>query len=294
MTLLQIASAIMQNQRFKHTEDQIVLFIDMVQKLAFAKDLIAFKNSSNSLTIYWQLNYTTAGTAPDANDVGQTVTGQTSGSTGTLISYDTTNKFIVIESDDDFDASEQVTAPTGLDVTLTATEHEEGYKGPYAWPTTPPVRKMIGLTTMTEAQMQGEEYTYTDERNDYGIYWNSINDRHIYKKDIPKIFDRTTTFVSAPNRTDAYRWVYFFKPYTITSLANHDSYLLIPEEHHDDLVQACIEHADITTEDGKTTKDNIEAHFAGFWDDLRKSYQPKGSASNQTSKGCGNVQSFLV
>lgn len=285
MTLSEISSWINQSLRFKLKEAQIIKVIDACHKLCFDEDLEAFVYWDNNLTIYQQLNYTSAATDPDDDDVGQTVTGGTSGSTGTLITYDTTEKYIVIETDDDFTAGEDVTSPEGMDITLESSEHQEGYKGPYDWPTSPPVRKMWGITTMKDARLYGVDATYLAEYDDYGVPLDEYNERYFFQKARLNKFDETLTFVVEPNTTDTYRWVYYRYPQDITDLSAHDSRFLIPDRYHMQFIKLCIRMANVTTEDGNFNRSDIEELMFGWWGHLKNNYTPMGRHSNMTNEG---------
>lgn len=289
MTLNEISSWLNRNLRFKLAPAQIPGLIDMCQKMAFDEDLDSFLYWDATLTIYQQLNYASAATDPDDNDIGQTVTGQTSGSTGTLIGYDNTNDYIYIETDDDFTAGEQVTAPTGMDITLDASDHQEGYKGPYDYPTTVPVRKMWGITTLTDAKIFGVDATYLSDLDDYGSplpdaqTW--YNDRRFFVKARTDRLADTITLIQSPNTTDTYRWVYFRYPETITDLDADDAKLLIPDRYHMQFVQLCIRAANVPTEDGKLTRADVTELLYDFWDYLKENYTPMGRYSTEINQG---------
>lgn len=299
MTLQEIATFINQNGRFKMVEDQIVIIIDQVQKLAFDEDMIGFKYWEATQQIYVEIEFLSAGyTSAVSGDVGKAVVGGTSATSGTLISYNNTTRKWVINAGntDDYTVSEAITITTGTGAgSLIAGTHQVNFKGPYAYPTAVPVRLMIGMTTMTDPRIFGTEAVYLSDLNDYGIALNEYNERAFYKKSRTDIFAKTETLINEPNRdTDTYRWVYFRKPETITNLlTSSDSKLLIPEEFHHNFIQACIEFMNVSTEDGKATREHIEAHFTDWWKQVRKAYTPMGSVSNQTNQGDANTQSYI-
>ena len=80
-----------------------------------------------------QIQYGTVTTAPDDNDLGETVTLETDGDTGTLVAYDTTRKMLWIrpdtwDSSDSFDnaaGSLEMTTTEGMNVETVASEPSE-------------------------------------------------------------------------------------------------------------------------------------------------------------------------
>jgi hypothetical protein len=288
MTLREISSWINRNARYKLTEEQIILIIDMVNKLATDTDLPAFKYWLNTLTVHTQLNYSVADVL-EADVIGQEATGDTSGATGTVESYDTTNEYVVLSSvTGDFEDGEVVQVPDSMDITLESSDAVEGYKGPYAFPTSPAVRKMIGITTFTDARLFGTQYVYVDERDDYGLVLPNYDERQFYVPGRLDRFAQTFTFISEPSTDtddDPYRWVYFRLPDTITDLDADDSKLLVDEWFHMEFIQACIYAGKVGTEDGNFDRNVIEKYFWGWWNRLRKNYTPMGKRSNQINEG---------
>lgn len=300
MTLQEIASFIQNNGRFKLTQAQIVLLIDSVQKLAFDYDMIGFKYWEATQQIYVEICFESAGYTPAiSSDIGKSVIGVDSDVFGDLISYDnTTRKWVVnIGDTDNFTAGEAIVISSGTGAgTLLSTSHQSNYKGPYAFPTTVPVRKMIGMTTNSDARIFGTEAVYLDDLNDYGMVLNEYNERQFYKAARLDIFAKTLTLINEPSRNsdDVYRWVYFRRPETITDLLLDDSKMLIPDEYHQNFVQACIEQQNVSTEDGKAAREHIEYHFTDWWQRVRKAYTPMGKNSNQRNEGDIESSSFMI
>jgi hypothetical protein len=297
VTLLEIASFINQNTRFKLTEAQILILVDNVQKLAFDHDMIGFKYWEATQQIYVEISFQAGSTDPVASDIGKAVVGGTSGTSGTLISYNTTtDKWVVdVGNTANYTDGEVITITAGTGTgTLLAADAQVNFKGPYAFPTTVPVRKMIGMTTNTDPRIFGTEAVYLDDLNDYGLVLNEYDERKFYKKARVDIFAKTMTLINEPNRdTDTYRWVYFRKPETITDLSADDSKMLIPEEFHMNFVQACIAQANVTTEDGRADRQTIEGHFYDWWQQVQKAYTPMGTVSNQTNQGDANTDAYV-
>ena len=282
MTLVQISSLINREHRFKLHPDQYALFLDAAQKLAFDEDLVNFKNFL-TLTIHHQLNYASAATAPDANDIGQTATGQTSGATGVVVGYDT--GYIYISSPGTFTTGEQVTAPTGLDITLEASSFQVGYKGPYSYPTSTPVRKMIGVTTVTNGQIFGFAPSLTDY--DPGISMDDYDPRKFYQPGTVDEVTRTYTFANNPSTasTVSHRWHFFRDAPTISNIATDDANLLIPSKFHFSVGKVASELASAFL---KSREIDVQAlkqkNYGEWWKTLKRPYTPMGKASNRTSR----------
>jgi len=301
MTLQEIASFINQNGRFKLISDQLVLLIDSVQKLAFDYDMQGFKFWDNTQQIYVEIEFASAGyTNAITGDVGKAVVGGTSATSGTLISFNnTTRKWVVdIGSTLNYTAGEAITITTGTGAgTLLAIDAQVNFKGPYSWGSLSPVaRKMIGMTTFTDPRIFGTEAVFEDDLNDFGLVFDDFDERRFFRNARLDIFAKTLTFINEPNRTDdVHRWVYFRKPDTITDLlAASDSKMIIPEEYHMNLIQACIEQQNVSTEDGAATRNHIESHFHDWWQQVRKAFTPMGRTSNQVNEGVGNTRSYMV
>ena len=294
MTLQQIMSFINQNVRFKLRTEQIIVIIDSVQKLAFDNDMVPFKYWDATQQIYLQIEFASAGyTNAVAGDIGLAVVGGTSGTSGTLISYDNTTRVWVVDAgdDDDYTAGEAITITAGTGAgDLLAADHQSQYRGPYAFPTDVPVRKMIGMTTYTDPQRFGTEPFI----NDYGFGKYRYNERQFYQPATIDIFGKTLTLVNEPGRVDTYRWVYFRNSETITDITADDDLLLIPDAFHPNFLQACIKQANISTEDGEFTRADIIKYFGDWWEQVRRAYTPMGITTNQTNDGCDNTDSYMV
>lgn len=289
MTLKQIASWITRKLRYKLATEELTLIIDMANKLSVDQDMDAFKYWDNTLTIYSEVTFASAGyTNCISTDVGKAVVGDESGTTGLLVSYDNDEKTWVINTTDDFTAGEGLTITTGTGAgDLASEDHQEGYKGPYTFPTSPVCRKMIGITTITDSRIFGTEAVYTSDLDDYGIPLGEYDERRFYVNARIDRFANTLTFISAPSLSDSttYRWVYFRGVSDITDLDSHDSYLLIDPMFHIDFVLACSKIASSVAEDGEFDRNDVESAFFSWWDRLRKNYTPMGKASNQTNEG---------
>lgn len=297
MTLQQIASWVNQAIRFKLTSDQIRLIMDSAQKMAFDYDSQSFLVWTETLTPYFVLTFASAGyTNAVAGDIGKTVVGGSSGSTGTLISYDNTTREWVLSTEEEFDDGEAVTITTGTGAgTLEDEDAFEGYVGPYDAPTDPPCRKIWGVTTETEGRIFGTDETPPTPMNDFDFVPQIFNPKSLFKAGRVNNVDQTFTFSQKPGLGGpTYRWVYWRNPPDIEDLESEsDADLLIPSRYHMNFVNACIKLAQITIFGEDVDPKVIDAFFQPWWNTLAKPYTPMGAASNQTLNPRGNSQSFL-
>lgn len=287
MTIAQIMSWINQDSRFKLTPAQLLLIVDIVNKLSCDEDLDAFLSWDNTITVLTEITLDTGFTDFETTDVGLTLEGATSGATGVVVSYDNDDGTVVLSDvSGTFEADEAVEVDGGdgdgtVDTVL-------GYKGPYSYPTSPPVRKMKGVTLVSDAYIFGTASVYISDQDDYGMPIGDYDARKFYRPGRLDRIAKTFTFSTAPSltSTDPYRWVYYRKPETISSSTGQDDHILIPEEYHMNFIQACIKAADVTTRGGIMTRDDVMMHFFDWWKTLRSNYTPNGKASNQVNEGC--------
>jgi len=255
MTLQEISSFLNQSLRFKLNEAQIILLINETHKLACDQDILTFKFWDNFLTTHQELLFKDTGyTDAVLADIGTEVS-SSSGQTGTLISFDNTTRIWVVETIEVFVAGDTVTAGvTGTGDLLTGETFQQGHLGPYAWPTTPPVRSMNGVSNVTDQQIFGQrkDFILPDEglnisnnsfrlRDDYGIIFDEFNPRNFYLPARNDEFAGTLTLINRPGLGETPRWVYFRQPEVITDIIADDSKVLIPETYHMNWVQCLIE-----------------------------------------------------
>lgn len=145
-----------------------------------------------------------------------------------------------------------------------------GVKGPYNFPTTPPVRRFVGVTTASVAQVMGTAKLKVD--TDYGLILGNqpVDPRTMYEDIYIDTFGRTFTFTDEPNdAADTYRMVYYRRAPTIRSTAD-DTNLLIPVEfHHTLCVQGVGALANYSLYGEKNGNERIKQEFIKpFWDSL--------------------------
>lgn len=290
MTLTQIASFVALAVRNKLTTDQIVLIMNAVQKLAFDENMKAFQVWDETLTTYDVLTFVSSGYTNAINgDIGDTVVGTTSGAEGTLISFNNTTRKWVISTTEDFTDGEAVTITSGTGAGTTDTDTPQaGYVGPYTFPTSPAVRKFLGVTTVTDRAMLGIDPVYTSDADDYGLYLDSFMASRMFKPGRPDEIGLTFTFAESPSHGTAYRWIYWREAPTIDGIETSDDVdLLIPSRYHFNFVQACTKCARMTLNGESFGREDIEKDMGPWWNSLRKTYTPNGKARNLTSNKSG-------
>ena len=290
MTLVQISSWINQALRFKIHPDQYPLLLDSAHKKAFEEDLLQFLVWNSILTTYDQLNFVAAGyVSAIAGDVGKSVVGTTSGSTGVLVSYDNTARTWLITTTENFLDGEAITITTGTGAgTLDSDDGQEGYCGPYAFPTNPAVRKYVGVTAVTEGQIFGVENSLGNV-TDYGMIWNAYDERKFYKPGRFDPFAQTFTFVTAPSHDAEYRHVYFRKPQTITSVTADDALVEIPDTYHFEFGAMAVDLANSILKGEDVTRETVVKRFGPWWASMTAPYTPQGAKTNKTSGASGPI-----
>lgn len=298
MTLAQIATWINQAIRFKLHPDQIVLIMDAAQRMAFDYNSQSFLVWTESLTPQFVLTFAAGGyTSAIAGDIGKTVVGASSGATGVLISYDNTAKTWNVTSSNDtaFDEDEAVTITTGTGAgTLDDEDAFTGYLGPYDAPTSPPVRKIWGVISETDARIFGTDNCSTLPMNDFDFQPTRFNPKQLFKYGRENNIDFTFTFVEPPALLAPYRWVYWRDAETIDGTDDTDDpSLQIPPRYHMNFVNACIKLAQITIFGEDVDPKVIAAFFQPWWNTLQRPYTPMGNASNQTLNPRGSSDSLI-
>lgn len=266
--------------RYQVSPDQLLRYANIVQALAFDKDLEAFKDFSNTLTVLSQGNVASYSVAVVAGDVGKKVRGTTSLNEATLRYYESgTRNLLAFELDDEgepFADGEAWTIVTGTGAgTFESSDSQETYKGPYDFPTAPLVRKLLGITLATDAQLYAAATTTTG--NDYGSI-TEYNPERIWEKVRVSNFGtkRQITFISAPSKSAAYRWVYYMRAPVITGWAN-DINLRVPLEYHwQTIYQGIIALCDSATYGDKQPIEALQPYLDPFWDAMRTQYTPMG------------------
>lgn len=237
MTLTQIVDFCEKRygSRFQVKRTDIIVLLNQLQKLAFNKDFDAFLQWGVYLTVYREIEFSSSGyTSAVVGDIGKTVVGATSGASGTLISYDNSTYTWVVNVTNglNYSNSEAVTITTGTGAgTLVGVDAELGYMGPYNFPTAIPVRKLLGLTKVTDLQyFTGQSAEGAD--TDYGLNINVYDKRKEFLPGRTDVFNQTFTFASGPSTEgETYRWVYYRAAPDLTD-EEDETTLLIPEQFH--------------------------------------------------------------
>ena len=275
MTLQEMSSFIQNALRYKMSTAQVILLIDAVQKIAFDEDQNIFKIWS-SFTPQFTLTFSSGGyTSAVAGDVGKTVTDGTA--TGVLISYDNTARTWNITSSNDTaftdSAAVTITAGTGAG-TLASSSSFVGYKGPYDAPTSPPCRKIWGVTRETDARIYGNDGTIT---TDYDFSSDFYDPSRLFEQARVDNINSQITLIQAPTLNSVYRWVYWRQAPTITGIdSGDDASMLIPSTYHFQFINACLLQSNIIIRGEMVNPNDVRAILGRWWESLLAPYTPMG------------------
>lgn len=155
-----------------------------------------------------------------------------------------------------------------------------GSKGPYAFPTNPPVRKFLGVTVHSQGVLNGT--AMPSYESDYGFTNppTQVDSRNMFVPININMFSKTYTFQDVPTDVaDHYRIVYYRRAPTILS-ATDDKNLLIPAEYHHSLcVQATIALANFSIYGKPVPKEALDPYMEPFWESLFGATDSNGSGS---------------
>lgn len=307
--------------RFQLTQQQLVDFVNMIQFIAYNQDFGAFENWDQTLLLGQDAFLETDSgsyTAPISTDIGNNVTGTTSGVVGKLINFITenrVNKWIVEPPDGGpnftLTAGETLTIVAGSAATGVVAQGQSYLVsfGPYpilkAADGYPPFRKLRGITQLTDEQLFNlPPNTSFNGFDDYGILLNGLPDsRHRFytirydilrkqvtlKSSTSLTIDQTTeTFgpAGATINTSKLRWVYYINPPTVTDISE-EANIILPEEYRYEILYKGISRLADTATYGDTgsVRDIINPLCERFWEDMRTQYQSYGDASDWISQG---------
>jgi len=139
-----------------------------------------------------------------------------------------------------------------------------------------PVRKLIGVTNRTDAQLFGTDESAVTPDYDYGLGRDFSDPRTENMPGIIDPFGQTWTFIEDPGTTTTtYRWIYYRNPIDLTGETDNTN-LIIPEQYHLDLVQATSKICDFFSYQESFTNKDIEPYFKRFWEDMQEHYSPIG------------------
>lgn len=279
--------------RYQCSSAKILQFINTIQQVAFNRDLLAFLWWEDFLTVYQEVTFSALAADFVAADVGKTVTDGTV--TGTLRSFNNAKMTAQIETTGTFSGTLTTTAGTGAGTF----ESQAVSKGPYSWAGLVPslgsitgyttnggVRRMIGLTRLTEQQI----FNTSPPRSltDYNFNAGSQNDRYFLENVRKYDMQRALKFIDTPVTTEeTYRWLYFIRPPTISGLTAADNVnLLIPPEYHETVVKEGVGLlADRSVYGDKTPESVLEIILTPFWNAMQQPYLAMGDNANHTSEG---------
>ncbi len=289
MTVTELVSKAQGATKNQVGTDDLRAYLDFLQKFAFKKDLPALIVRAN-MDIYHELAVASFSASPVAGDVGKTIVGTTSGAQGTLKSYDGDSLVVLKTSAANFANAENFTTSGGTGAGTFSTPAQSVFKGPYAFPTATPVRKLIGITRLTDRQILGIDEIQPSQ--DYGMIRDAGDPRAQYLSVLRDEVQGTITFPADPEASAAadgspYRWVYYQEAPTIDDL-DDDAGLVMPARYHiTALLPALIKIANLTLYEEALDESVLEPYFQGYWDDLMQSYIAEGPGDNQAQIGEG-------
>lgn len=295
MLLADAAAMINRALRFKLHPANIIVLMDAAQRYAFDIDLQQFLYWGATLSPKYYLEFLSTGyTSAVVGDVGDTVVGGTSGATGTLDSYDNTTRKWLLTTTDDFTDGEAITITGGTGAgTLIASGAQTGYKGPYTYPTTVPVRKLWGVTAETDLRIFGADTTEQYPMDDFDFVPLTYDPTKLFQMGRKDDIGATFTFINEPALPASeveYRWVYWRNPPTITDTSTASTFI-IPAAYHMHFVNAAIKLAQLSLNGEDVDPKVIRAIYQPWWDTLVTRYTPMGNARNGTlnPRQSGNV-----
>jgi len=307
--------------RFQLSQQQLVNFANMVQYIAFNKDLACFEEWGQVFLLGQDVFLETAGTysEPVNSDIGLEVSGSTSGVVGKLMNYRTKNRLNkwIIEPPDGgpnftLVAGETITVVGGSGATgvVCISQAFDVSRGPYRMPSdaagNPPFRKLIGVTNVDDKQIfHVPPNNGFDGFDDYGLQLNNLPGRNqnfpfrlekvreYYEISLvssqPPTIDQTEEACGPGGttiNTSALRWIYYKNPPPIIEIEDDDK-LVIPEEYRYEVLFMGISRlADTATYgDMGSVRQIIEPICERFWEDMRTQYQQFGRGSDWIGHG---------
>jgi hypothetical protein len=302
--------------RYQLTREQIISFIDLIQKIAFSKDMDAFQWWGTNLTILQELTFEAAGyTSCVDSDIGVTVT--EGANTGTLRYFNNTTRKWAVETADTFPAAGAVTTSGTGAGTLTSSP-QAIYRGPYSYPnltgesattytddqSVPKCRRLMGVTRIADVELMGpapgtplyDGYMFANGWGNASVTgWGNpfsrmqgYSERAMFDQIRDNPMFRKFTFVNEPviDAARPYRPIYWIMPQTIEN-ENQNDRLIIPEEWH----HTCVMQG-ITALAGQhlyaepaSYQDLLFPILKPFWNAIIPVWERNGEASNQTSQG---------
>lgn len=286
MLLADVSAMVNRACRFKLHPANIIVLLDAAQRMAFDIDLQQFLYWGETLTPKYYIEFLSSGyTSAIVGDIGKTVVGATSGATGVLVSYNNTTRKWLLTTSDDWTDGEAVTITTGTGAgTLIASGAQTGYKGPYTYPTTVPVRKLWGVTAETDIRIFGADTTTQYPMNDFDFVPLTYDPTKLFQMGRKDDFGGSFTFINEPALPASevvYRWVYWRNPPTIADTTTASTFI-IPDAYHMNFVNAAIKLAQLSINGEDVDPRVIRAIYQPWWDTLIVPYTPMGNARNGT------------
>ena len=148
-----------------------------------------------------------------------------------------------------------------------------------------PVRKLIGVTQLTDENIFETNPITIDPNYDYGMNRNWADPR---TENVPGRIDnfaQTFTFIEDPGtEASKWRWIYYRNPKDLTGPTDNTN-LIIPEQYHFSLIQATSKMCDFETYQEPVSFKEIEPYFQDFWTDMAENTLLIGQGGNGVSEG---------
>lgn len=298
MTLQEMVTAVQGafGSRFQNSTALVLQYLDTVQKVALNRDMRNFMWWNDYLTIYTDVFLSASGyTDFVAGDVGKVLTSSTA--TGTIISHNNSKHSVQVALLTGTEFSGAITTASGTGAGTFSSQAVS--KGPYSWAGLTPtfgsltpytasgsagVRRMLGVTTATDAELYGQ--TNLALINDYNFILGTFDKRATFEVVTKYDLQKVLFFVDTPETTvNLYRWVYYIRPPTL-GLVSDDANVLIPSEFHQTvMVEGAQALADRSTYGDRTPEQVLDQIIQPFWDMNAQAYTPDGANNNMTSEG---------
>lgn len=292
MTLTEIASLVNLGTNNQMSLDTVTLFMDSIQKNVFQKNQQAFLVYDQQLTILTELEFSVINDVPVESDIGKTVVAATSGTTGILVSYSGL-RWQLSGVNGDFTEGESISITAGTGAGILDTENfQHGWRGPYDAPTSPPCRKIWGVTKRPPhlfwvQYLAACGYWYSIngvwQTEDYRSFWGD----RLYPFMTGNTFDLSNQFLFSfdpvvDNEDAPYYWVYWKNSPSITDLSE-DGVLLIPEAYHINYANAVQQACSAFLEKQPVSIDDIvKANLGGWISTLLAPFRSQWRGSNMT------------
>jgi hypothetical protein len=148
-----------------------------------------------------------------------------------------------------------------------------------------PVRKLVGVTQLTDEEIFGTSSVTIDPDYDYGMNRNWADPR---TENVPgriDVFGQTFTFIEDPGtEASKWRWIYYRNPKDLMGSTDNTN-LIVPEQYHLSLINATCRVCDFEIFQEPFSAKEIEPFFQDFWSDMAENTLLIGQGGNGISEG---------